>query len=112
MATGYKFADRCYSSIVDATSAKWSAAKQTDATPGTTSYLTNIEWSGTAWVLNRYTLSSTGTLTLNTTTALPAQSFETCDTSAQFLDGLTVGWGVAAAMIVAAVIMAARRGMP
>lgn len=110
MAAGYLLGNVCYPLLADATAAYWSKAAG-GITPGTTSYITQFEWSGTAWVVKRYTLSSGGTLTLNTTTTLPALSFPTCDTSSSFTDGMTIGWGVAAAIVGAWVIKNLRRGV-
>lgn len=97
MATGYLFHDVCYPTLAAATSAHWSVTPA-HLTPGTTSYIADVVWSGSAWVIKKYTLSSTGSLTLNSTTNAPTLAFETCDTMAKFNDGLSLGWGVVAAM--------------
>lgn len=97
MATGYLFSQTCYRTLAEATSAHWSVTP-TDITPGSTSYISDVVWSGTAWVIKKYTLASNGTLTLNSTTTAPTLSFETCDTMQKFNDGLSLGWGVVAAM--------------
>ena len=100
MAAGFLHGGQCYPSLAEATAAKWSV-QPAGITAGSTSYITGAEWSGTAWVLKRYTLSSTGALTLNTTTNAPVQNFPTCNTFERFNDGMTIGWGVAAAMVCA-----------
>jgi len=103
MATGYLFQDRCYPSLAGATSAHWT---QTPAafTPGSTSYLTDMVYSGSAWVIRKYTINSGGTMTLTSSTTAPALTFETCDTTANFKDGATLGAAVAGAMVIAYVI--------
>jgi len=109
MAAGFLFKGVCYPSLATATSAHWSETPSA-ILPGTTSYITDTVWSGTAWVVKRYTLSSTGTLTLNSTTTAPTLTFETCNTQENFLDGLTLGWGVALAMVCAFAIRIQQRG--
>lgn len=103
MATGYLFNGVCHATLASATSAYWSG-DPVAVTPGTTSYIADVVWSGTTWVIKKYTLSSTGTLTLNSTTNAPALAFETCDTVQAFNDGATIGMGVAAAMVIAYLI--------
>jgi len=103
MATGYLFQNACYSTLAAATSAHWSQVPVA-IVPGTTSYISNVVWSGTAWVIRKYTLSSAGTLTLNSTTNAPTLAFETCDTNQAFKDGSQIGMGVAGAIIIAFVI--------
>lgn len=100
MAAGFLHQNICHSTLADATAAKWSSL-QAGATAGTTSYLINSDWSGTAWVLKKYTISSSGVITLNSTTAAPVPAFPACDTFTNFEDGMALGWGVAAAMVAA-----------
>lgn len=110
MATGYLYKTQCFPTLADATAARWNE-QDAGITAGTTSYIADVQWSGTAWVLKRYTLSSTGTLTLNTTTNLPALSFPTCDTSQNFTDGSLLGWGVVAAMVAAYAVKFIAQGL-
>lgn len=110
MAAGYLYKAQCFSTLADATAARWSD-QEAGITAGTTSYLTDVQWSGTAWQLKRYTLSSTGALTLNTSTNLPALSFPSCDTATNFNDGMLLGWGVAAAMVAAYAVKFLARGL-
>lgn len=111
MATGYLFKDICYPTLAGATSAHWSDTPAA-ITAGSTSYLVDVSFNGSQWVAKRYTISSSGTLTLNTTTNLPAVAFETCDTQEKFMDGMTIGWGIAVAMVVAVALMQMKRGLP
>ena len=110
MATGYLYDQICFPTLGEATAAKWQK-QPAGVTAGTTSYITNFDYSGSAWQIKRYTLSSTGTLTLNTTTAAPLQTFPTCDTFTNFNDGLTLGWGVVAAMVAAYAFTLMRKGL-
>ena len=100
MAAGFLFQSVCYPSLVEATSAHWSS-NPVSITPGSTSYLTDVVWSGSAWVVKQFSLSPAGVLTLNSSTNAPTLAFESCDTKTQFDDGMLLGWGVAAAMIAA-----------
>ena len=97
---GYLFKSQCFETLAEATAAHWSE-KPADFTPGATSYLTDVIWSGTAWQIKKYTLSSAGVLTNNTTTNLPVLAFPTCNSTDAYFDGMTLGWGVAAAMVAA-----------
>ena len=110
MATGYLYKTQCFPTLADATSARWSD-QEAGITSGTTSYLTDVQWSGTAWVLKRYTLNTSGTLTLNTITNLPALSFPSCDTTQNFTDGSLLGWGVVAAMVAAYAVKFIAQGL-
>jgi hypothetical protein len=103
MATGFLFNARCYPTAAEATSAHWSQ-DPVSITPGGTSYIADVVWSGSAWVIKKYTLSSTGVLTLNSTTTAPALSFESCDTISNFKDGAQIGAGVAGAIVIAFLI--------
>jgi len=100
VAAGFLHQGVCYSTMSDATAAHWSQ-NPAFITAGSTSYIADVVWSGTAWVVKKYTLSSAGALTLNSTTNAPALTFPTCDTFDTFKDGMTLGWGVALAMICA-----------
>lgn len=110
MAAGFLYKSQCFATLSDATAARWSDV-QAQMTPGTTSYITDIQWSGTAWQMKRYTLSSTGALTLNTSTNMPVLAFPVCQTDQNFDDGMLMGWGVAAAMVAAFAIKFIARGL-
>lgn len=112
MAAGFLFNNICYPTLSAATSAHWSA-NPVSMTAGTTSYISDMVWSGTAWVINKYTMTTAGVLTLNSTTNAPVLAFEACDTKTDFLDGMTLGWGVAVAMVAAFAIkfLAERHGI-
>lgn len=110
MATGFLHQNVCHATLEAATAAHWSM-NPVFITAGSTSYIADTVWSGTAWVIKKYTLSSAGALTLNSTTNAPSLSFPTCETGQEFLDGMQIGWGVAAAIIAAWVIKNLRRGL-
>lgn len=110
MAAGYLFNGQCFSTLADASAAHWSQTPVA-MVPGSSSYLADVVWSGTVWQHKKYKIDSNGNLTLEGTTALPAVSFPTCDTSESFFDGMTLGWGVALAMIAAWLVKNLRRGL-
>ncbi|WP_316879616.1 hypothetical protein [Ralstonia wenshanensis] len=43
--------------------------------------------------------------------AAPVLSFPTCDTTAQFMDGMTVGWAITAAMVTAWCAVFLKKGL-
>lgn len=110
MAAGYLFNGQCFASHAGASSAYHSVIP-VGLTPGATSYILQKDWDGSAWVVKHFSLSS-GVLTLHTTTVLPSVDFPVCDTAEHFMDGLTLGWGVAGAVLLSALVMAMRRGLP
>jgi len=99
MSAGFLFKGVCYPSLAEATGAHWTS-NPAFMNPGSTSYISDFVWSGSAWVVNVYSVSG-GSLTLASSSALPALTFENCDTKANFDDGMLLGWGVAAAMVAA-----------
>lgn len=110
MAAGFLHQSQCFNTLADATAAHWSM-NPAFITAGSTSYIADVIYSGTLWQVKKYTLSSAGALTLNSTTSLPALTFPTCETAQNFTDGMSLGWGVAAAIVAAWVIKNLRRGL-
>lgn len=110
MAAGFLHNGYCFTTLAEATAKHW-AENPAFITAGSTSYMADVVFNGTVWQLKKYTLSSTGVLTNNSTTTLPALTFPACNTEQMFMDGMTVGWGIAAAIIAAWVIKNLRRGL-
>lgn len=110
MSAGFLYQSQCFNTLADATAAHWSE-QPAFMTAGSTSYITDVVWSGSLWQVKKYTLSSAGALTLNSTTSLPAVTFPTCETAETFNDGMSLGWGVAAAIVAAWVVKNLRRGL-
>lgn len=101
---------KCFSTSSEAVDAYFSSAPPS-YTAGGTSYLAEYVKSGAIWQIRRYQIASNGTTTtLNTVTA-PLPTFPLCDPTESFFDGVDVGWGVAAAIIVAASIRLMRRAV-
>lgn len=68
-------------------------------TSGASSYFVQAAKTSTAWMLETY---QDGTLLMSS--VLPSPALPACDTAQTFQDGMTLGWAVAAAMIVVFVI--------
>lgn len=100
MAVGYLFRDQCFVSNAVAADAFF-LAKESSYTAGTTSYLSWFEKSGAVWQIKRQSISSTGVITNLTSSTATVPTFPTCDTTVNFTDGVTVGWGIATAMVMA-----------
>jgi hypothetical protein len=91
---------KCYTSNVDALDAYYSSALPS-YTAGATSYLQEyIKVSG-VWKIDRKSIASTGAITNLTQSNAPVITFPVCDESAQFADGLALGWLVATVIILA-----------
>lgn len=106
--TGAVLDNKCFSSQAEALDVFYTRAAPAQ-TPGSTSYVNEFVKSGTVWQMKQYSVSSTGVWTTLSTTAAPVITFPSCDPSASFMDGLTIGWGVAAAMVAAASLALMKR---
>ncbi|MDD2744265.1 MAG: hypothetical protein PHV02_18560 [Rhodocyclaceae bacterium] len=108
--TGAIYGAKCYPSQFDAVDAFYSHSAPAQ-TPGLTSYVNEFVKSGASWYQIQYSVSDTGTWTTRSMTLAPVPTFPACDPSEKFLDGVAIGWGIAAAMIVVSALMLARRGV-
>lgn len=107
--TGAIYGEHCYPSSSEAVDAYYSNLAPAQ-TPGATSYVLEYVKTGAVWNLESYSVSSTGVWTTRSTTAAPVPTFPACDPAANFLDGVTIGWGVAAAMIMVSALMFIKKG--
>lgn len=107
---GALYRDRCYRVTADAVDAHFLGGGL-QITPGATTYQTWYEKSSAGvWQIKRQTISSNGSvMNLPTVTATVPQ-FPSCDASAGLTDGIAVGWMVASAMVIAASLIALKRG--
>lgn len=88
----------CYQTSAEALDAYYSG-KEPSYTAGSTSYLSYFEEVAGVWMIIRKSIASNGNVTdLNSSTA-PAVVFPDCDPAANFLDGMTIGWLITAAMV-------------
>lgn len=92
--------EKCYPSQADAVDAFFSG-KDPSYTSGATSYLSWFEKVGSTWTIKRQSIASDGSITNLTSSNATIPVFPTCDEIANFNDGLTVGWGIASAMVLA-----------
>jgi len=90
----------CYQSTAEATDAYYSA-KEPSYTAGSTSYLSYFEKIAGTWTIVRKSIASNGSVTNLTSSTAPTLTFASCTPEEHFLDGMTIGWGIATAMIAA-----------
>lgn len=90
----------CYPSQADAVNAYFSG-KGPSFTVGETSFISWYEQVSGVWKIKRQSISSTGVVTNLTESIATLPTFPTCDETATFTDGLTVGWGIATVMVLA-----------
>lgn len=88
----------CYQSSAEALDGYYSA-KEPSFTAGSTSYLSYFEKVAGVWTIVRKSIASNGNVTSLTSSTAPAVEFPACDPAGNFLDGMTIGWAIAAAMV-------------
>jgi hypothetical protein len=109
-ADGALIGNRCYADQSQAADAYYSAVAPSQ-TPGATSYLSVFEKVSGAWKLRRYQVDTGGSVALLTESPVPALAFPSCDPYEPFKDGMAVGWGVVACMVLAWGVAVLRRGI-
>lgn len=90
----------CYSTSAQALDAYYSA-KAPDYTAGEVSYLAYPFKDGATWKIQRVSIAADGTETMLAAITAPDPGFPSCDPAESFIDGMTIGWMIAAAMIMA-----------
>lgn len=110
MAQGAYFGGACHASQAAALDAYYGSSAPAVA-PGGTSYLSEFVKVSGAWMMRRYQIDSLGQLSMFTDAAAPVVVFPECDPMQSFNDGMTVGWGLVGAMVVAAGIVAIKRAL-
>jgi hypothetical protein len=108
-ATGAFYGEHCYASQSEAVDAHYSQSAPAQ-TPGATSYLQEFVNVSGAWVIRQFEITSAGAMSLRYETMAPIPVFPACDSAEKFLDGVTVGWGIASAMICVSALMLMKRG--
>jgi len=91
--------DKCYPSQAAAADAFFSASEPI-VTSGATAYLSWFEPSATGWLLKRQAIAENGVSTALPDTYATVPAFPACDEYQSFNDGLSVGWLVAAMLLV------------
>lgn len=106
--TGAIYGEKCYDSQALALDSYYSKVAPA-MTSGTTSYVNEFVKEAGVWKIKQYSVSSTGVWTTRSTTAAPVITFPSCDPTASFMDGITIGWGIAAAMVAASALVVMKR---
>lgn len=101
--------EKCYASAAAAADAYFTGAP-IQIVSGSTSYVTKFDLVNGVWKFSGYSVNSAGVWTLRFQTNAPVPSFPTCDEAQNYKDGIAIGWGIAAAMILAAALMSLRQG--
>lgn len=95
----------CHSSVASAADAYFTSIAPSLLVSSTTSYqLYYLPISG-VWNLRKVTISSTGVPTVNFTVPVAPPTFQNCDLTQNYFDGMQIGWGVVAAMVFAYAIV-------
>lgn len=120
---GFQVGKECYSTEAQAADAFYSAQPMSVTSVATTPIKTVVHFvtkDPTYGWINAYLVadpSGGGTIASGTSSILPSKAFPTCtyqpemSATDKFLDGNTLGWGVALAMVGAWAIHAMRRGL-
>lgn len=110
MAVGYLYNGHCYASANEAADAYFSAFTPV-INAGATSYATLYAKVSGVWYARGYSINSSGIWTLRYNSVSPVPIFPTCDPVSSFTDGMTLGWGVAAAMVAVYAVNLIRRSL-
>lgn len=101
---------RCFASQESAADVFYSSAAPSQ-TPGAITYLSEFVKVSGSWRLRRYQVDANGKVAVLSDATLLAKSFPPCDPAESFKDGMAVGWGVVAAMLLAWCVVVTRRGL-
>lgn len=101
MPAGAILEDQCFASQGAALDAYYSGMAPVFSA-GTTSYLSVFEKDAGVWREKSWSIDSAGVHTLRYNVAAQVPTFPECDPAEKFLDGVVIGWGIAAAMVAAA----------
>jgi hypothetical protein len=101
--------NRCHASQGDALDAFY-ASVPFQFSAGPTAYASGFEFIAGQWKSVGYSIDGAGVWSLRYSTAAPVPSFPYCDEAAGFKDGITLGWGIASALIAVSALMLMKRG--
>lgn len=114
---GFLYAGTCFSSSSEAVDAYFGAIPPSisiDYATGLTHLVHYVGSAGT-WAIERLQFDNAGAVSLVYSTSVSAPVFQSCETPntpiEAYLDGVSLGWGVAAACVLAWGVMAIRKGM-
>jgi len=107
---GYLTNGQCHESLANAGDSFF-AGSPVGVSAGATSFLTWFEKVGGNWLVHRQSIDPSLVVT-NSTVAATVPAFATCDPNELFFDGMTLGWFIAAVLLVVAGIKLLARGLP
>ena len=108
-ATGAVLEGRCLASQGDAIDAYYSKSAPV-LSAGDPAYMSQFVKESGGWLQKTYSINSS-VKTLISTVAAPVPAFDACDPAESFFDGITVGWGIATALILASCITFIKKGL-
>jgi hypothetical protein len=114
---GFLYAGTCFSSSSEAVDAYFGAIPPSISIDHATGFTHLVHYVGSAgnWAIERLQLDTAGAASLVYSTPVSAPVFQSCDTpntpAEAYSDGLFLGWGVAAACVLAWGVMALRKGL-
>lgn len=97
---GSRVGDRCFDTVSEA-SDQFFSSQAVGHSAGVTSYLSWFEKVGGVWYLKRESVASNGAVTSLGSSGATVPVFPACSVTDQFFDGMTIGWAVAGAMLLA-----------
>lgn len=109
--TGYIVGGKCHATQAAADAAMFSSVPPAYTSGGVT-YETKHVWDGIAesWKLRSYSIDAAGLSTLQWEKTVAAV-VPRCDPTADFLDGMALGWAIVGAVVAVAMIKAIQRAM-
>lgn len=107
--TGSYFARTCYASQDDAENAFFRDVGPVASSAASVSGFVDYAKQSDGWHWKHYTVSGS-TMTLASDVVVDWLYFPPCDPAGTFIDGMTVGWGIAAALVFVACIKMMQRG--
>lgn len=109
MAAGHIVNGQCVD--VAASADLYFSSKPGSVVSGLTTYEMIYTKPSTVWNIKSVTYSSSGVATNRFEVPAVVPTFPTCDTADTFIDGVTIGWGIAAAMVAAWLALQLRRAL-
>jgi len=101
----------CYSSIPLANNAYFSNVSRSVFTDSTQTIFIDHVFSAGVWYVRKTTIDNLGNSLINYQVQAVAPTLAACDASAPYFDGMAIGWGIVAAMAVAASLPLLKRSL-
>ena len=106
---GALYKDQCFPDTTAALDAMYTGSP-IQIQPGVTTYATRFEKVLGVWYSRGYEVQANGYWNMRYSTVAPGYNFPECSPSQNYVDGITIGWGIVTAMVLAAAIMNLRQG--